>query len=322
MGTPAKGVGNPGRSAPTLRCMGHEQAHPATDRRRLAIALGIVAAVLVAEVIGAAASGSLALLADAGHVASDAIGLVVALVASTIALRPATDRHTFGFRRLEVLAALLNGALLVLVAAGVAIEGVRRLLAPEAAHVAGTPLLIVAVIGLVANAVAFLVLRSGDRGSLNLRGAYLDALGDLLGSVAAVVAGVVILTTGFLPADAIASLVVAALILPRAIGLILDVVRVLTESVPQDTDVEQIRAHLLETPGVLAVHDVHVWAITSSEPVFTAHVECDPEVFEAGRTGQLLDRLGDCLRGHFDVAHSTFQLEPAGHVDRGESPHR
>jgi cobalt-zinc-cadmium efflux system protein len=305
--------------------MGHDHAghaHGTGDRRRLAIALAIVAGVLVAEVVGAVLSGSLALLADAGHVASDAIGLVVALIASTVALRPATDRHTFGFQRVEVLAALFNGALLVIVAAGVAIEAVRRLLVPEEAHVAGLPLLVVAALGLAANAVALLVLRGGDRSSLNLRGAYLDALGDLLGSIAALAAGIVILATGFPPADAIASLVVAALILPRAIGLIRDVIRVLTESAPRDTDVDAIRSHLLETPGVVAVHDVHVWAITSSAPVFTAHVECDPEVFEQGDAGELLDRLGDCLRGHFDVAHSTFQLEPAGHVDRGDSSHR
>jgi len=303
--------------------MGHDHAHgTGGNRRRLAIALAIIAVVLVAELVGAALSGSLALLADAGHVASDIVGLVVALVASTIALRPATDRHTFGFQRVEVLGALVNGAILVVVAVGVAIEGIRRLLSPEEAHVAGLPLLIVAAGGLVANVVALLVLRGGDRASLNLRGAYLEALGDLLGSAAAVVAGVVILTTGFGPADAIASLVVAALILPRAIGLIRDVVRVLTESAPRDTDVEEIRTHLLGTPGVVAVHDVHVWTITSSAPVFTAHVECDPDVFEEGRTGVLLDELGDCLKGHFDVAHSTFQLEPAGHVDRGESSHR
>lgn len=302
--------------------MAHDHAHGGGTRARLAIALAIVAAVLVGEVVGALLSGSLALLADAGHVASDGIGLIVALVASTIAMRPATDRHTFGFQRVEVLGALVNGAILVVVAVGVAVEAVRRLLEPGDAHVAALPLLVVAAGSLAANVAALLVLRGGDRASLNLRGAYLEALGDLLGSLAALAAGVVILATGFVPADAIASLVVAALILPRAVGLIRDVVRVLTESAPRDTDVEQIREHLLETPGVVAVHDVHVWAITSSAPVFTAHVECDPEVFEAGGTGELLDRLGDCLRGHFDVAHSTFQLEPAGHVDRGESSHR
>lgn len=303
--------------------MAHDHDHArGGSRARLAIALAIVVGVLAAEVVGAVLSGSLALLADAGHVASDAIGLIVALVASTIALRPATDRHTFGFQRVEVLGALVNGAILVLVAVGVAIEAVRRLLEPGDAQVAALPLLVVAAGGLVANVAALLVLRGGDRASLNLRGAYLEALGDLLGSLAALVAGVVILVTGFLPADAIASLVVAGLILPRAVALIRDVVRVLTESAPRDTDVEQIREHLLETPGVVAVHDVHVWAITSSAPVFTAHVECDPSVFEEGGAGALLDRLGDCLRGHFDVAHSTFQLEPAGHVDRGESSHR
>ena len=148
-----------------------------------------------------------------------------------------------------------------------------------------------------------------------MRGAYLEVLGDLLGSIAALVAGVVILLTGFAKADAIASLAIAALIVPRAFVLLRDVVRVLTESAPRGTDVEQIREHLLETPGVVAVHDVHVWAITSGQPVFTAHVECDADVFERGETGAMLDRLGECLKGHFDVEHSTFQLEPAGRAD-------
>ena len=142
-------------------------------------------------------------------------------------------------------------------------------------HVSGLPLLIVAAVGLVANLVAFLILRGGDRDSLNMRGAYLEVLGDLFGSIAALVAGVVILTTGFARADAIASLLIAALIVPRAVLLLRDVVRVLTESAPRETDVDQIREHLLETPGVVDVHDVHVWAITSGAPVFTAHVECD-----------------------------------------------
>jgi cobalt-zinc-cadmium efflux system protein len=167
-----------------------------------------------------------------------------------------------------------------------------------------------------------LILRGGDRRSLNMRGAYLEVFGDLLGSIAALAAAAVILLTGFAPADAIASLLIAALIVPRAFLLLRDVVRVLTESVPRETNVEQIRQHLLETPGVVAVHDVHVWAITSGQPVFTAHVECDAEVFARGETGAMLERLGDCLRGHFDVEHSTFQLEPAGHADSEEHAHR
>ncbi|CAN5413525.1 cation diffusion facilitator family transporter [soil metagenome] len=307
----------------TLDVMGHDHAHAAgTNHTRLAIALAIIATVLVAEIVGAVLSGSLALLADAGHMASDAIGLTVALVASVFAARPATDRHTFGFQRVEVLAALVNGVLLSAVAVWVAIEGVRRLLDPAQPAVLALPLTVVAGLGLSANVAALLVLRGGDRRSLNMRGAYLEVLGDVLGSIAALGAGIVILTTGFAKADAIASLLIAAMIVPRAIVLLRDVVRVLTESAPRGTDVEQIREHLLETPGVVAVHDVHVWAITSGQPVFTAHVECDAEVFERGETGAMLDRLGDCLKGHFDVEHSTFQLEPAGRADSEEHAHR
>jgi len=303
--------------------MGHDHAQAAGGNRpRLAIAFAIVAAVLVAEIVGALLSGSLALLADAGHMASDAIGLLVALVATVVAARPATDRHTFGFQRVEVLAALLNGVLLSVVAVWVGIEAVRRLMAPADPEVQGVPLLIVAAIGLLANVAALLVLRGGDRRSLNMRGATLEVFGDLLGSIAAIAAGIVILLTGFVRADAIASLLIAAFIVPRAFLLLRDVVRVLTESAPRETDVEQIRQHLLETPGVVAVHDVHVWAITSGQPVFTAHIECDPEVFARGETGAMLDRLGDCLKGHFDVEHSTFQLEPAGHADSEEHAHR
>jgi cobalt-zinc-cadmium efflux system protein len=144
-------------------------------------------------------------------------------------------------------------------------------------------------------------------------------LGDAFGSVATIIAGVVIAVTGFGRADAIASLVIAALIVPRAVVLLRDVVRVLNESTPVGTEPERIRAHLLETPGVTAVHDVHVWAITSGSPVFTAHVVVEQEVFREGRTGELLDRLSGCLDDHFDVEHSTFQLEPeehAGHEHR------
>jgi cobalt-zinc-cadmium efflux system protein len=303
--------------------MAHDHAERARgNRRRLGAALAIVVVVLAIELLGAGLSGSLALLADAGHMTSDAIGLVVALVASAVAARPATDRHTFGFRRVEVLGALVNGALLTVVAVTVAIEAIRRLAAPDTDQVHGLPLLVVACIGLVANLVAFRILRGGDRESLNMRGAYLEVLGDLLGSLAALVAGVVILTTGFAAADAIASLLIAVLIVPRAISLLRDVMRVLTESAPRGTDADQIRAHLLQTAGVVDVHDVHVWTITCGDPVFTAHVEVEPSVFERGETDGMLDRLGDCLNAHFDVAHSTFQLEPAGHAAHEGDSHR
>jgi cobalt-zinc-cadmium efflux system protein len=155
-----------------------------------------------------------------------------------------------------------------------------------------------------------------------MRGAYLEVIGDLFGSIAAIVAGVVILTTGFQLADAIASLVIVVLIIPRAFVLLRDVVRVLSEAVPHGTDVEAIRTHILGTAGVIDVHDVHVWAITSGAPVFSAHVVVSAELFASGGTGALLDELSGCLAGHFDVEHSTFQLEPAEHAQHEEQFHR
>ncbi|PJJ62363.1 cation diffusion facilitator family transporter [Compostimonas suwonensis] len=302
--------------------MSHDHSHATTQNRtRLLIAIGIVATVLVVEVAGAWLTGSLALLADAGHMLSDLIGLVIALVAVAIAARPASDRQTFGYQRAEVFAALVNSLILLGVSAWVAYEAITRLVNAEAAEVRSGPMLVIAVIGLVANIAGLLVLRDSAAKSINMRGAYLEVLGDAIGSVMVIIAAIVILTTGFEQADAIASLAIAALIVPRAIILLRDVVRVLSEATPKDTDVAQIREHILETPGVVAVHDVHVWAITSGAYVFSAHVVVEPEIFVQGRTGALLDSLSECLSGHFDVEHSTFQLEPAEHAAHEETLH-
>ena len=299
--------------------MSHDHDHP-RNRARLSIAIAIVAVFLVVEIAGSLLAGSLALLADAGHMFSDLLGLIVALVALGIAARPATDRQTFGYQRAEVLGALANGLILLGVAIVVAVQGVSRLFEP--AEVLGLPMLLVALVGLLANVAVLLVLRSGAKDSIGMRGAYLEVLGDLFGSIAAITAGVVILLTGFSQADAIASLVIAALIVPRALSLLRDVLRVLTESVPSNMDVADIREHLLGAAGVVDVHDVHVWAITSGAPVFSAHVVVSDELFASGGTGRLLDELGTCLSGHFDVAHSTFQLEPQEHAAHGEHHHR
>jgi cobalt-zinc-cadmium efflux system protein len=320
--------------------MGHSHDHPHDaqrrgDRARLGVAIGIIGVFLVVQVIGGLLSGSIALLADAGHMSSDLIGLVVALVAAVVAARPATDRQTYGYRRFEVFGALINGVILVAVAVTVAVGAIGRLMgdlgaaseaAGGAAHeVQGGPMLVVAIAGLAANIAAMLVLRAGakgPKGSINMRGAYLEVLGDTIGSVLVIVAAIVILTTGWDAADPIASLAIAALIVPRALMLLRDVMHVLSESAPADTSVAEIREHLLGTPGVVAVHDVHVWAITSGSPVFSAHVEVEPEIFASGRAGALLDELGGCLSEHFDVEHSTFQLEPAGHAGREHTAHR
>jgi cobalt-zinc-cadmium efflux system protein len=270
---------------------------------------------MVVQVIGAVLSGSLALLADAAHMFTDAAGLVIALMASVVASRPANDRRTFGYQRAEVFGALVNAAILIALSVWVAVEGVQRLLAEEPPAVAGNLMLIVAVIGLLANAVALWLLSSAQRRSINVRGAYLEVLGDLIGSAAVIVAAVVILVTGWTRADAIASLFIAAMIVPRAIVLLREVVSVLAESVPVGTTVGDIRTHILSTPGVVAAHDVHVWQLTRGAPVFTAHVVIDAAAWESGRAGAILSELQRCLSQHFDVEHSTFQLEPAGHVE-------
>jgi cobalt-zinc-cadmium efflux system protein len=302
--------------------MAHEHRHSIEgNRTRLAVACAIVAVVLVVEVVGAWLTGSLALLADAGHMFSDLAGLIIALAATVVAARPATDRQTFGFQRAEVFGALINGLILVAVAVSVVIGAVSRLLSPSPVDVQGGPMLVVAAIGLVANIAALALLRPAAGHSINMRGAYLEVLGDALGSVAVIVAAVVILGTGFDQADAIASLLIAALIIPRALALLRDVVRVFSESAPAATDVAQIRQHIVGTAGVVAVHDVHVWAITSGAHVFSAHVVVEPAVLQGGGAGVLLDELSDCLAQHFDVDHSTFQLEPAERAAHGDSTH-
>ena len=299
----------------------HDHGSASTDRRRLVIAIAIIGAFLVVQVVGGVLSGSLALLADAGHMTSDLLGLVIALGAALVAARPANDRQTYGFRRFEVFGALANGVILIVVAVTVSAGAIDRLVSGtegEAHEVAGGLMLAVALAGLAANVAAMLVLRSGAKGSMNVRGAYLEVLGDTIGSVLVIGAALVIVATGWNAADAIASLAIAVLIVPRALLLLRDVMRVLSQSTPAETDVAEIRDPILRSRGVVAVPDVHVWAITTGAHVFSAHVEVEPAVFAQHQVGALLDELGGCLREHFDVEHSTFQLEPSG---RGQHEH-
>jgi cobalt-zinc-cadmium efflux system protein len=300
----------------------HNHAAGQANRTRLLIAIAIIGSFFVVEIVGALLTGSLALLADAGHMLSDIVGLLIALVALTVAARPATDRQTFGFARAEVFGALINGLLLLGIAVFVAVEGVGRLFDVGSTEVLAVPMLVVGVAGLLANVAALLVVRAGASTSIGMRGAYLEVLGDLFGSVATIVAALAIVTTGFVQADAIGSLVIAALIAPRAVLLLRDVVRVLSNATPSDTNIARIREHILKTSGVVDVHDVHVWSITSGANVFTAHVVVEPIILEGGRAGALLDTLDACLAEHFDVSHSTFQLEPEEHAAHEEASHR
>ncbi|RBY95792.1 cation transporter [Blastococcus sp. TF02-8] len=297
--------------------MGHGHAHgPVTasgpQRRRLAVVLGLTVVVLAAEAVGAVVSGSLALLADAGHMATDAAGIAVALAAVSLAQRPARGRRTFGWQRAEILAAVVNGLLLLGVAGYVLVEAVRRIGDPP--EVGPGPMLVIASIGLVVNLAGLVVLHGGREGSLAVRGAYLEVLADALGSIAVIVAAVVIEVTGWTPADTVASLLIGCLVLPRAWHLLREALDVLLEAAPRGVDLDEVRAHVLGVDGVLGVHDLHAWTITSGLPVLSAHVVVSDEALADGHGGRVLDALCACLGDHFDVEHCTFQLEAAAHA--------
>ena len=291
---------------------GHAEGR-AEDRARLRIVLLVTATVAVVELVGAALSGSLALLADAGHMFTDTAAIVLALSASYVATLPATPRRTFGYHRAEILAALINAVVLLGVCGYLLVAGVRRLAEPT--DVRTTQMLVFAVVGLAANLTSMAILASRREESLNMRGAFLEVLGDAFGSAAALVAGVVIATTGYTRADPIASLLIAALILPRAWMLLRDCVRVLLESAPPGLDVELVRQHLSRAEGVTDVHDLHAWSITSGMPALSAHVTVTQEALAGRGVGPILDELGQCVHQHFGIEHATFQVEPESHQD-------
>ena len=293
----------------------HGHGHDAlagAGSRRLAIVLGISGTILVVEVIGAVISGSLALLADAGHMLTDVAGLSLALIASVLASRPATPERTWGYRRAEVLAAAAQAAILLAVGVFILVEAVRRLFEPPS--VASGAMIVFGVVGLVGNAVSIGVLARSQGESLNTKAAFLEVVNDALGSVAVLVAAVIIATTGWLRADAVASLLIGVLILPRTWSLLRQAVDVLLESTPKGVDLAEVRQHLLALPHVQAIHDLHASAVASNLPVLSAHVVIDDSCFHNGHAPQLLDELQVCVAEHFDVEHSTFQFELASHA--------
>jgi cobalt-zinc-cadmium efflux system protein len=294
--------------------LGHEHDHAvgrAGDRARLRLVLAITGAVLVVELVGAWVASSLALLADAGHLATDAAAIVLALGASYVATRPGGPRSTFGYHRAEILAAMANALVLLVVCGYLAYAGLARLGDPT--PVRAGPLMAFAAVGLLANGISVLVLRGSETGSLNLRGASTEVLADLLGSCLALAAGVVIWFTGFQRADPIASLLIAVMILPRSLVLLRDSAVVLLEIAPVGLDLEEVRRHLAAVPGVVDVHDLHAWTITSGMPSLSAHVTVTDDALGDHGVGAILDRLCECATAHFDVRHATFQVEPVGH---------
>jgi cobalt-zinc-cadmium efflux system protein len=307
--------------------MGHDHGHsPAATgsayRRRLTVVLALTASVLLAEIVGAVITGSLALLADAGHMLTDAAGLVMALLAAHLMAKPATDKRTWGFQRAETLAASAQAVLLLAVGIYVLIEGIRRLFEPP--EIASTGMLVFGVVGVVGNAVSVTLLATSRSSNLNLRAAFLEVLNDAVGSVAVIVAAIVIATTGWTRADAVVSLLIGVLILPRTVALLRDTGRVLLESTPTGLDLDSVRQHILDVAHIRGVHDLHASQIATGMPVLSAHVVVDDECFYDGHLATLLDDLQSCVAEHFPVSveHSTFQFEQASHIQHEVTGHQ
>lgn len=298
---------------------GHSHGAPVTGtaaaayRGRLRVALGITITVMVVEVVGGLLADSLALIADSAHMATDALGLGMALLAIHFANRPATGNRTFGYARAEILAALANCLLLLGVGGYVLYEAVQRFVTP--ADTEGGLTIVFGLIGLVANMISLTLLVRGQKESLNVRGAFLEVAADALGSLAVIISAVVILTTGWQAADPIASLAIGLMIVPRTLKLLRETLDVLLESAPKDVDMQDVRAHILALDGVEDVHDLHAWTITSGMPVLSAHVVVRSDVLNAIGNEKILHELQGCLGDHFDVEHCTFQLEPGGHAE-------
>ena len=305
----------------TLKNVAHVHDESDSSRTRLIAALCISVSILGAEIVGAILTGSLALVVDAGHLLTDAGGLAVAVLAATLARRPPTSRRTWGYGRAEVLAATAQAAVLLAVGLFVLVEGIHRLISP--APIASNQLLTFGIIGLVGNIAALIVLSARRNANFNLRAAFLEVANDALGSLAVIVAAIVIATTGWTRADAVAALVIGALILPRSLLLLRETIDVLLESTPRGLDLNSVRKHLLEQPHVRAVHDLHATQIATGLPVLTAHVVVDDSCFYDGHASEILDELQACVAEHFSVAieHSTFQLERAEHSDHEHETH-
>ncbi|AGF72302.1 cation diffusion facilitator family transporter [Corynebacterium halotolerans] len=298
---------------------GHDHTHaPSGSFKALVGVLALTGTIFFAELIAGVVSGSLALLSDAMHMLSDSTGLLIALVAMLLGRRAATHRATYGHRRVEVLAAMVNATAVTAISIWIVISAIGRL---GGHHPIDTDLmLIVAVIGLCANAVSAFILVRRQHESLNLRGAYLHVLSDLIGSMAVIIAGLVIRFTGWLPADTIASLFIAALVLPRSLRLLWESVSVLMNRVPRGVNTREVEAALTDLRGVTGVHDLHIWSTDGTEPLATCHlVVADGEIIDGGSGGEcpVLDSAQARLRD-FGIHHSTIQLERTGHAHHEE----
>jgi cobalt-zinc-cadmium efflux system protein len=316
------GPATSGEPTPLPVATKHAHAHgfmPDVDVRYLWLALGLISAFMVGEVVAAAIGRSLVLLADAGHLLTDVGALGASVWAARLARRPAGGVWTYGLKRAEILSAAANGVTLVAIGLVIVVEAIRRLVEPP--KVAGGLVLAVALVGVAVNLAATAVLSRANRRSLNVRGAFAHIVTDLYAFLGTVIAGILIITTGWQRADAVASLVVAALMGVAAWGLLRDAGRILLQAAPEGVDLHQVRAHLRQLEHVVDVHDLHAWTVTSGQPTLSAHVVVEDHCFATGHAPQLLDAFQECVAGHFDVVHATFQLEPATHARHERETH-
>ena len=289
------------------------------DVRSLLLALGLLSAFLLVEVLMAVLSNSLALFADAGHMLTDVAALGMSAWAIRLARRPPQGRWTFGLKRAEILSAAVNGVTLLAIALLIAVEAIQRLVTPR--HVDGGVVITVAVLGAVVNVLVGWILSRADRTSLNIRGAYLHIITDLFAFIATAVAGLVIVVTRWEWADAVASMFVVALMLVTSWGLLRDAGKILLQASPDNLDLTHVRGHLVDVDHVLDVHDLHAWTVTSGQTTLSAHVVVEEHCFDRGHAPQILDALQQCLIDHFDIEHATFQLEPPTHEAHEEGLH-
>jgi cobalt-zinc-cadmium efflux system protein len=291
----------------------HEHDHGVSagaDRRWLTLALGLIAAFMAGEVVVGLIAGSLALLSDAAHMLTDAGAIVLALIAMRLASRPPRGGYTYGLKRAEILSAQANGVTMLLLAAWLAIEGVRRLIDPP--EVTGSLVLITALVGVVVNVAAAWAMSRANRSSLNVEGAFQHVLNDLYAFIATAVAGLVILITGFARADAIATLIVVALMVKAGVGLVRESGKIFLEAAPAGLDPQRIGARLAGVGGVVEVHDLHVWQITSGQPALSAHVLVAP----GGDCHAMRADIERLLHDSYDLTHSTLQVDHAATGDR------
>lgn len=299
---------------------GHDHGAALADHRgRLAAVLAITVTVMIVEVVGAIVSGSLALLADAAHMLTDVAGLTMGLVAASLARRPATPLRTWGYHRAEILGAAAQAALLFAVGTFVLVEGVRRLLEPP--EVASGAMVVFGVVGLVGNAIGLVILAGARGANLNMRAAFLEVVNDALGSVAVLVAAGLIAAFGWYRADAVASILIGVLIVPRTIRLLREAVDVLLESTPKGLDLGEVREHLLALEHVHEVHDLHASQVATGIPVLTAHVVVDESCFHDGHLASMLDEVQRCVALDFGIEHSTIQFEALGHSAHEHETH-